>query len=162
MSIASVVLEGFGGSIPSVVFGGFGTSSGGSGLPIIAPINRVFLFESRVTKTLVIGDTFREIGTAFAGESQDIYDLSDAAEIKACLVSHDHSRQLTEPVTLSPSARGADWESGRVAIVIPKTLTSRVLVKAETLAKVEIQVSYSSGEEYTWFADVLLRQGHIV
>lgn len=160
MSISSVVLEGFRGSLSSVVFCGFGASAEIDNLPHVAPVNRVFLFDSMATKTLVAGDTFREIGTLFAGELGDVYDVSSAVEIKACVVSLDHSEQLSGEVTLTSSMRGADWSSGRVAVTLPKANTASINVKRPILAKLEIQVSFPE-EDYTWFVVIKVVPGRL-
>ncbi len=129
----------------------------------VVPINREFVF-SATAQVLVTGDTFREIGTAYAGATRVAYDLSEAVSIKACIVSHDHSFKMCEQVTLSSTDDGADWDSGVVAVIIPKAITAQIAPYAtqEMLAKLELQASFDNGEDYTWYETILVRQGFVV
>lgn len=160
MSISSVVLEGFRGSASSVVLCGFGAAGVVENLPHVAPVNRVLLFETLATKTLVAGDTFREICTLFAGEQGDAYDVSGAVSIKACVVSHDHTQQLTDAVVLTRTMRGADWDNGRVAVTLPKANTALITSKRPIFAKLELQVSFPE-EDYTWFVVIKVVPGRL-
>lgn len=113
------------------------------------------------TCVLVVGDTFREVGTVYSGTPSRPYPLSLATSVKASVVSHDHKVKLCDTVTLSPNATGAYWPGGRVAVVIPKSVTSQINIKEETLAKIELQVSFND-EDYTWYETVLLVPGFVV
>lgn len=160
MSIRTVVTEGYGagGSIPSVVLEGYWPEASVP-VDIGYPSNRSFLFDSGVP-TLVIGDTFREVGSALAGTPQAAFDMSGASSIKACVISHDHTQQLTDTVELAGDILGADWESGDIAVTFSKTVTAQINASEVTLAKVEIQATFD-GEDYSWFAVVKLVPGKI-
>lgn len=113
-------------------------------------------------RELVTGDVFHEVGTAYAGTPSLPFNLASAQGISVCIVDAEHSQQLSEPVQLSADAEGADWANGIIVIEIPEAITLPLAsyAKRETMAKLEIQAIVDD-KPFTWFGDVLLRQGFL-
>lgn len=113
------------------------------------------------TPVLVVGDHFAEMGTAFAGIPSMPYDLAMATDLQACVVTHDHSARLCPPVALLRDALGADWSSGRIMVEFSEAITAQIQVTAETIAKLELQARFGTGQVYTWFGEVYVTPGYI-
>lgn len=113
-------------------------------------------------RELVTGDAFHEVGTAYAGNPPLPFNLSSATSIKVCVVDAEHSAQLSESVELSADDPEADWSNGIVVIDIPAAVTLPIAAHAprETIAKIEMQATIA-GRPFTWFGEVLLRQGFL-
>ena len=112
--------------------------------------------------TLVIGDTFDNSATLYAGSPSAAYDVSTATEIKATVTNSDGSEKYCSDVTLSSGAAGADWASGVIVYAFTPTITAEIAdhVTEPEIARLETQVTIS-GNKYTWTAPINIRPGNI-
>ncbi|MGZ8172938.1 MAG: hypothetical protein ACXWT0_03965 [Methylobacter sp.] len=104
---------------------------------------------------IVTGDDTEIEITLKIGDS--VFEISDAAIVKAAIVNKFHTSILAGPITVSRLEVGSDWSKSLIVLKIPGRSTA---VKITTPAKLEVQVN-DAGKKITWFADVTLIQGLI-
>ena len=126
--------------------------------------NKKFTFDEYPDiPVLVCGDTFKAIGRLTISDPEVPWDVSTASSIKVCIVSADHTTKLTDDVTLSAIDLGADWVNGWVTVTIPKSVTQQAAryMTEEKIVKIEMQIAFSNGEDYSVFEPIVARQGFI-
>lgn len=84
--------------------------------------------------------------------------LSSSADVKAALLSRDHSKLLAGPVALGSTTTGSDWDN---SLVVAKFSAQDLAGLTENAHVVlEIQV-IDGGMTQTWFDEGEVRIGHI-
>jgi hypothetical protein len=89
------------------------------------------------------------------------FTIPPGTEVKAAIITADHTVLLTTPVNVLESETGSDWANSKVVVNIPKTETDTIDVSIieNGLALLAIQVN--DGGELTFFTGVKLIKGLI-
>lgn len=89
-----------------------------------------------------------------------VFNIPSDAEVKAALVSRDHTQLLAGPVLQDVNAAGADWANS--FIVVEMSADDLAGITAKVKVDIEIQVTESGGKPVTWhYEDGLVDIGHI-
>ena len=128
----------------------------------LRPYNRTSIWQGSKTPNFVLGDYFIHTITLYHNTPSEVCSVVGADSIKVALVTDDHSKRLTDPVTLSSSETGASWAGGIVVVNMGEAITAQAAIeftKAD-YAKLEIEVVLG-GNSFTWFAPVRVVPGYI-
>jgi hypothetical protein len=108
---------------------------------------------------IIIGDSRPyAVNLTIAGEA---FEIPDASTVKAALCTLDRSRALSEIVTLSSSATGADWAESKVVVQFPReAFAAATSANYQGKALLEVQVTLANGD-WTWHIQVNLVRGVI-
>ncbi len=111
--------------------------------------------------TLVIGDTFANAGTFYAGDPSAPLNISNAV-VTVAVVTVDHEIRMCEDTAVVNDNPAYPANQGRIMIEIPADVTAQIAdyVTSTGSGLMEIQVN-TGGYKYSWFAPINLVRGQI-
>lgn len=108
------------------------------------------------TPILVTGD---DISMAVTLKKDGVtFTINPAADVKASLVSLDHTTVYSDPVAQSSAASGADWANSLVTIQLPEANTLNMTYQGPALLEVQVN---DTGGKVTFFTPVNIVLGSI-